>query len=291
MKRLVLWVLPVFLIVAIAGVWAVVRAQERQLDVPYVPTPHEVVAEMLKMAAVTDKDVVYDLGCGDGRIVISAARDHGASGVGVDLDPRRIEESKQNAEAAGVAERVEFFVRDLFEMDISPASVVTLYLLPDINVRLRPTLLSELRPGSRIVSHDFDMGDWKPDEQKRVQVVRGHNIYYWVIPAQTAGTWRVRVEGSGLQRDRTLHLEQKYQMLSGTMAPATGTERDIQDGRMRGTQVLFTSNEEVQGRRQPVRFDGRVNGNIIRGSATWGEGEDAVRRNFTATRVANAPGK
>jgi len=150
-----------------------------RLDVPFVPTPEEVVAEMIKLAKVTKNDVIYDLGSGDGRIVIAAVKQTGARGVGVDIDPRRIEEANENAIKAGVADRVKFVQQDLFKADIKPATVVTLYLLPDINLRLLPKLLSELRPGARIISHNFHMGDWKP--QQTVQV-GSHTVFYWEVP-------------------------------------------------------------------------------------------------------------
>jgi len=156
-----------------------VEVQER--DVPFVPTPNTVVAEMLRIADVNENDVIYDLGSGDGRIVIAAAQDYGARGVGVDIDPELVEEANQNAEAAGVDDRAQFIQQDLFETDISEASVVTLYLLQDVNLRLRPKLLEELQPGTRIVSHAFDMGDWEPEE---VVQVDGRTIYYWVVPEE-----------------------------------------------------------------------------------------------------------
>jgi SAM-dependent methyltransferase len=152
-------------------------------DVPYVPTPQSVVDEMLKIAAVGKNDVVYDLGCGDGRIVITAAQKYGARGVGYDIDPQRIAESNENAKKAGVTDRVKFAVQDLFEADFRDASVVTLYLLPAVNLKLRPKLLDELKPGTRVVSHAFDMGDWKPDKTVEVE---GRTIYYWVVPEKSA---------------------------------------------------------------------------------------------------------
>jgi SAM-dependent methyltransferase len=148
-------------------------------DVPYVPTPQAVVDEMLKMAEVTKSDVVYDLGCGDGRIVITAAKQFGARGVGIDIDPERIKESNANAVKAGVADRVKFIQQDLFEADFKEATVVTLYLLPTINLKLRPKLWSDLKPGTRVVSHAFDMGDWKPDKTSEAD---GRPVYFWVIP-------------------------------------------------------------------------------------------------------------
>ncbi|MFN2386345.1 MAG: amino acid permease [Thermoanaerobaculia bacterium] len=156
-----------------------VRPLDIQPEVPYVPTREDVLAEMMKMAAVTKDDVVYDLGCGDGRIVITAVKDFGAKGVGVDIDPRRIQESEENARKAGVSDRVQFIQGDLFEANISKASVVTLYLLPSVNLRLRPKLLKELKPGTRVVSHNYDMGDWKPLKQSQIG---DHMVYLWVIP-------------------------------------------------------------------------------------------------------------
>jgi SAM-dependent methyltransferase len=155
------------------------RAPKRPPDVWWEPSSEAVVTAMLKLAKVTSKDVVYDLGCGDGRIVIAAARDFGARGVGIDIDPKRIEESIENAKKAGVTDRVKFIEDDLFESDIHEATVVTLFLWPSLNLKLRPKLLKELKPGTRVVSHIHDMGEWAPDAQ---QVVNGARIYLWVIP-------------------------------------------------------------------------------------------------------------
>lgn len=150
-----------------------------RLDVPYVPTPQEVVNSMLDLAKVGKNDVLYDLGCGDGRIVVTAAKERGARGTGIDLNPQRIAEAKENAKKAGVEDRVAFRVGDLFEADVSPATVVTLYLLPDVNVKLRPRLWKQLKVGTRVVSHDFDMGaEWPPE--KTVQL-NGHRLHYWTI--------------------------------------------------------------------------------------------------------------
>lgn len=162
------------------------QSPNRAPDVPYVPTPPEVVDAMLKLANVKAGDVVYDLGCGDGRIVITAAKEHGARGVGIDINPQRIKESNANAQQAGVADRVKFTTQDLFETDLSEATVVMLYLLPAINLKLRPKLLRELKPGTRIVSHSFDMGDWKPE--KTVAVASNgseRTIHFWTVPAKT----------------------------------------------------------------------------------------------------------
>ena len=163
----------------IAGVEIV----DQPLDVPYVPTPNQVVARMLIMAGVNNKDFLYDLGSGDGRIVIAAARDYGTRGIGYDLNPKRIQESNENARKAGVTNRVRFILKDIFEADLTGATVVTLYLLPDVNLRLRPKLLNELRPGTRIVSHNYDMGDWKAEAYEEL-TIKGtkHYIYRWTVP-------------------------------------------------------------------------------------------------------------
>ncbi len=175
-----------------------------QLDAPYLPTPQNVVEEILKLANVNKGDILYDLGSGDGRVVIAAAQKFGTRGVGVELDPQRIQEANENAQKAGVTNRVRFLQQNLFQTDISKATVVTLYLLPEVNLKLRPKLLSQLKPGTRIVSHEFDMGGWKP--QRVVKVLgpkrgenflyrdescytilvpdeqREHTLYFWVVP-------------------------------------------------------------------------------------------------------------
>ena len=153
----------------------------RKPDVVFMPTPPEIVTEMLKLAGVSKDDVVYDLGSGDGRIVIAAAKEFGARGVGVEISPKLVEEARANAEKAGVSDRVRFVEQDLFEADLREATVVTLYLLPELNLKLRPKLLRELRPGARIVSHLFDMEDWKPDrtfERPEDETT----VYLWVVP-------------------------------------------------------------------------------------------------------------
>jgi len=162
-------------------------------DVIFEPTPPQVVAEMLKIAEVNKNDVVYDLGSGDGRIVIAAAEIHGARGVGVEIDPDLVRQAQTSARNSGVSDRVKFIQEDLFAVDLSEATVITLYLLPHLNLKLRPKLLA-LKPGTRIVSHDFNMGAWKPE--KTTQVGR-HTIYHWVVPPP--GTLQLR-DGSGEYR-------------------------------------------------------------------------------------------
>ncbi|WP_103027342.1 SAM-dependent methyltransferase [Salinibacter altiplanensis] len=154
---------------------------EQESDVPYVPTPEPVVDRMLELANVDETDIVYDLGSGDGRIVIRAARTYGARGVGIEIDPARVEEARKNAQKAGVSDLVEFRQGDLFASNISDATVVTLYLLPSVNQKLRPILFEQLSPGTPVVSHDFDMGQWSPD---RTVDLKGDTVYRWTIPEE-----------------------------------------------------------------------------------------------------------
>jgi len=155
------------------------EAPTRRPDVIYVPTPEAVVEAMLQVANVGKNDIVYDLGCGDGRIPVTAAKKYGATGVGIDIDPQRIKEAKENVAKNNVGDKVTIVQGDLFEQDLSKATVVTLYLLPSLNVKLMPKLMRELKPGTRIVSHAFDMGDWKPEKELDVE---GRKVYFWTIP-------------------------------------------------------------------------------------------------------------
>ena len=269
--------------------------QKTEPDVEFVPTPTKVVLEMLKIANVTKEDVVYDLGCGDGRIVITAAKLYGARGVGVDIDPFRIRESNENAAKAGVADRVKFFQGDLFQTDLSEASVVALYLLPELNVRLRPKLFRELKPGTRIVSHDFHMGDWKPDYSGLVKNVSyqyfeimGHErdaqFYYWVIPAHAAGLWRLGVETPTSQRSFTLRLEQTFQEIKGSVIDR-GQEAAIIDARLMGDQISFTMKNGMDKRPVIMHFTGRISGDTMKGSAVVQEGSLTRKHDWTARRV------
>jgi SAM-dependent methyltransferase len=195
---------------SVAPIAEVADGPERPLDVPYVPTPEDVVEQMLTLAKVQKDDVVYDLGCGDGRIVITAAKKYGVRGVGVDIDPERIRESKENARKADVQDRVQFLQQDLFKTDVSEASVLMLYLLPEINLRLRPQLFQQLKPGTRIASHSFNMGDWQPDQTVQVPA-DGYDrtVHFWVLPAHVGGTWQLN--GTGAAGQNSLQVNQKFQ--------------------------------------------------------------------------------
>jgi SAM-dependent methyltransferase len=220
-------------------------------DILFVATPEQVGVEMLRMASVTSQDVVFDLGSGDGRLVIAAAREFGARGVGVEIDAPLVQTSRDAARTANVADRVTFLWQDLFVTDLRSATVVTIYLRDDVNLKLRPKLLHELAPGSRLVSHDFAMGDWTADRVQRFQgSTRIHTLYFWVIPGHAEGVWQVRL-GEG---DARLTLAQRYQTLSGTLA-ANGGEQVLTDARMAGDRVTFTAGERT--------FTGKVAGDTI----------------------------
>ncbi len=178
--------------ISAAGLWAQTAQLRREPDVPYVPTTEQAVDAMLKLANVNKADTVYDLGCGDGRIVISAAKTYGAHAVGIDINPERIKEARENAKKAGVENLVQFKEQDLFEADIHEATVVTLFLLSDVNLKLKPKLMRDLKPGTRVVSNTFTMGDWKPDKEFTVGTDEeagylSHRLFLWTIPANKEG--------------------------------------------------------------------------------------------------------
>lgn len=250
--------------------------------------------EMLKMARVTKNDIIYDLGCGDGRIVITAAKIFGARGVGVDIDPVRIKESIENARQAGVTDRVKFFEQDLFKTDFSEATVVTLYLYDDLNLKLRPKLLRDLKPGTRILSHEFDMGDWKPDNSGTVRNVelyyqpnipskKDTNYYYWVIPADVAGVWRWSMSTSTGKQDYTLRLVQQFQEIRGEVN-VKGQEASIAEARLVGDQLSFTFRDDTNKQKAVMRFNGRIGGDTIKGDVEVQGEPSAGNYNWTAKR-------
>lgn len=211
------------------------------LDVPYVPTDEKIVHAMLDLADVTSQDVLYDLGCGDGRIVVAAALERNTHGVGIDIDPMRITEAIEYAGHTGVEYMVNFYEGDLLEVDFSSATVVTLYLLDLVNVQLRPRLLDELRPGTRIVSHAFDMGDWKPDQRQNCGSI---NIYKWIVPAKVAGTWEWQTTTGETYR---VELKQKYQQLTGN-AWIDGEEAQLKNALIRGDLLELLVSEKANTR-------------------------------------------
>lgn len=216
------------------------QIQAQDLDVPYVPTPNDVVEKMLDLADVGSGDYVIDLGSGDGRIVIAAAK-RGAVGHGVDLNPTRVAEAKENAQAEGVAGRVMFLQEDIFETDFGEASVVTMYLLSSVNEKLRPSLLENLRPGTRVVSHSFDMGDWKPDEALRYS---NRNIYYWIIPAKVGESWKWETNGERF----SMEAKQEYQEIN-VKINAGNRSFTTEEAILKGKRINLIANDEENGTR------------------------------------------
>jgi len=238
------------------------RQEKIKLDVSYEPSSEEVVGAMLEIAKVGKNDLVYDLGCGDGRIVIAAAQKAGARGVGVDLDPERIKESLENARKASVADRVQFFQQDLFQTEIGKATVVMLYLWPEVNLKLRPKLFRELKPGTRVVSHSHDMGSWEPDQT--ITASDGHKVHFWVIPANVTGTWEWDMPG---EKERyVLKLSQQFQKVSGALQLGSD-EIPVKNLELEGNRLQFTVEWFFKGQRQTLRFIGQVQGHLIEGTA------------------------
>jgi SAM-dependent methyltransferase len=254
----------------ILGTWVDPGGAEVKKDVPYVPTPQHVVNRMLQIAQVSSSDYVIDLGCGDGRIVITAARDRGARGFGVDIDPQRIEESIANAQREGVTDMVEFRVQNLFDTDISKASVLTLYLLPVVNLQLRPRILTELRPGTRVVSHDFDMGEWDPDHSEMLDYSA---VFFWVVPANVSGEWAMNDGREELQ----IVLEQEFQNVRGT-AWHQDRELPLKNVSLRGDRLSFTLERMVNGKLTPVTYRGKAEGNRITGDREPGQSPWSAER-------------
>ncbi len=250
-------------------------------EAPYIPSPPAVIDEMLRVAGLGKGDLLYDLGCGDGRIVIAAALKYGVCGVGVDANPRRIQECNENARKAGVGDRVRFLRQNLFDVDISAATVMTLYLLSAVNLKLRPKLLRELKAGARVVSHEFGMGEWPPD---RILEAEGYPVYYWMVPAQVKGLWEVVAEGGRGKSNRyVLRLDQHFQAVSG-MLEWGGTELPVTGASLKGDVLQFTVRPGGAGPERAMRFHGSVDGNIIRGLiASDGSGREAA--GWTARRI------
>ncbi len=231
-------------------------------DTPYVQTPQNVVDRMLQVAHVGPGDYVIDLGSGDGRMVITAAQKYGARGFGVDLDRRLVELANRLAVRAGVADRAVFYERDLYDTDLTSASVVTIYLLPEVNLMVRPKLLATLKPGTRIVSHDYDMGDWPPDEQmvldapdKPVGRDKKSKVFFWVVPANAAGKWRWQLPVAGRPADFELSVAQNFQAITGSVTVG-GNPWPLENARLTGEDISFTVNDKNAALR--YEFSGRI---------------------------------
>jgi SAM-dependent methyltransferase len=244
----------------------------QNLDVPYVPTPEDVVEKMLDITNVGPGDYVIDLGSGDGRIVIAAAK-RGAIGHGIDLNPVRVKEADENAIKAGVANKVVFLEGDLFEADISNATVITMYLLSTVNLKLRPELLEKLRPGTRVVSHSFSMGEWEADEHA---VVNSRNVYFWIIPASVAGTWEWSINGERF----TMNVQQDFQKLNLNVASGSG-KFNIENPVLAGEKISFTAVNGRNGHRYV--YHGIVEEGNITGTVQIHRGRRLIE-NWSATR-------
>jgi SAM-dependent methyltransferase len=252
--------------IAISAAALAERGETPALDVPYVPTPPEVVERMLDMAEVKPDDFVIDLGSGDGRIAIAAAK-RGARAFGVDIDPQRVEEAQENARKAGMLGRVSFRRQNLFDTRIDEANVLTMYLLRKVNLDLRPRVLDELRPGTRVVSHAFSMGDWKPDGHSEVGY---RQVYLWIVPAKVAGRWRVQDGAESF----SLTLEQSYQYITGKAQVGDRTV-ELSEGRLMGANIILTL---ADGR----MYQGRVDGDRIEGTSSSGSTQQSL---WQATRT------
>lgn len=241
---------------------------------PYVPTPNVVVDQMLTLANVGAGDFVIDLGSGDGVIVLTAAHQRKSGGYGVDIDEELVRLSNLRAKSLGVSDRVLFEAKDIFKTDVSKATVVTLYLLPEFMRRLRPKLFNELKPGTRIVSHDYHFDEWQHDddisfdvpEKEFISGVPHATLYLWIVPAKVDGAWRMQLDGEEYQ----LALKQRYQEFEGT-AEAKGRQVGLVEPRMKGADIQFVM---MQGSNRG-QFSGRVNGDRMEGTVTFGNGKVA----------------
>lgn len=247
------------------------------LDVPtpYVPSTQSNVDEMLRLAAVRPGDVVYDLGSGDGRVVISAARDWGARGVGIELDPKLVAESRELAKRDGVADRVSFREGDVLKASIGDATVVTMYLLTPLVNRLQPRLLAELKPGTRIVAHDYGFAEWKPDRHVHVS----KNFYLYVVPAPAAGKWQLTMSLPAGAREYELELAQRFQEIKGG-ARVTGGYLPAFEAKLTGDRIEFVLIDD----HLSYRFEGRVSALAMEGVVRWGHGPRQQESTWRATR-------
>jgi hypothetical protein len=276
------WVRAALLLFAALPALAPAAEQHQQADVPFVVTPPNVVDAMLKIADVGARDFVIDLGSGDGRILITAAKQYGARGLGVDIDPQLVDIARQQARREGVADRVRFIVENLFTTELDSATVLTMYLYPRVMTQLRPRMFAELKPGSRIVSHEFDMEDWPADGRVTIPVPDkpygppSSDVFLWILPANAAGVWRWRAA----EMDYEVTLSQTFQALEGG-AVAGGRAGRVERGKMQGDEIRLTLTAEVGGRMQRQELSGRVSGDSISGTIKTDGGE----RDWKAARA------
>jgi SAM-dependent methyltransferase len=264
------------LLACLSGIARPTSAATLDIPTPYVPSTELNVDEMLRLANVQPKDVVYDLGSGDGRIVIAAARDWGARGVGIEIDPKLVAESRERAAREGVADRVSFRQDDVLKAQMGDATVVTMYLLTSLVNRLEPKLFSELKPGTRIIAHDYPFGDWKPDRQVKVS----KTFYLYVVPARVTGKWQLAVALPGTAREYELELKQRFQEVSGG-ARVTGGYLPAFEPRLDGERIAFILIDD----NTSYRFEGLVAGAAMEGVVRRGVGPRQQQATWKATRI------
>ncbi|MGZ8267609.1 MAG: SAM-dependent methyltransferase [Burkholderiales bacterium] len=265
--------------VALVAAAATPILAQQFFDVPFVPTPQIVVDEMLRLAKVGPNDVVYDLGSGDGRIVITAARKFGARGVGVELNEHLIYQSEESALQAKVSDRVKFLQQDFFKTDFSEASVVTLYLLPGVMKRLRERMLL-LKPGTRLVAHDFDFDDWRPDVKTTIR----KNVFLWIVPAKVGGRWQMRVELPEGPFGFEMDVRQKYQEIDGVVR-IEGLPGGIWEAKLEADRIRFVVvDSRDRDHEASLYFEGTAAGNTMQGEGIRGVGNQAIRFKWRATR-------
>ncbi len=257
-------------------------------EAPYVATPIEVVRAMLDLGSVGPNDFLIDLGSGDGRIVIIAAKEYGASGFGVDFNQKLIELSKKKAVAEGVERQTEFFTQNIFKTDIRKATVVTMYLLNEVNLELRPKLLNELKPSTRVISHDFHMGEWRPDKMKHLDVPRLYQkdsiLYLWNIPAKVAGQWQWQLLLRGENQFFDLEMSQTFQVISGVVHNQ-GYKFLIFNPSLEGDRIRFSLISEADERMVQQDYAGRVEGDTIVGTVKLGGSIKTIVMKWRAKRI------
>lgn len=251
-----------------------------EVPTPYLPSTHVAVEEMLRVADVKPSDLVVDLGSGDGRIPITAATQFGARGYGVDIDSKLVDEANENARKAGVADRVLFEQRDVFKTDLKEATVVTLYLLTGLVNRLKPKLMSELRPGTRIVAHDFGFQDWTPDRSVNIS----KNYYLYIVPAKVAGAWRLEATLGEAQHVYDVDIKQDHQKIQGGARGEAGAGfLPLFESRLEGDLIRFALVDDGRAH----HFEGRVHASYMEGTVTSGIGRGTVKRTWRAERILN----
>lgn len=273
------------MIMVMLGIALGMPATSHADEVPYVTTPTAVVDAMLSIAGVGDKDYLYDLGSGDGRIVIAAAKQFHARAVGIEYDGTLVAQSLESAAREGVSDRVEFLQQDIFASDFRDATVLTMYLLPEVNLDLRPRILFELRPGTRVVSHDWDMGDWEPDDRRVIPVpgktvwpLTESRVYLWIVPARVAGYWRGTLAGPDGEEPVVIEFAQRYQKASATVWLRRWTLAG--NGRIRGDSVsVRLDRSSWKPGAAPLEFTLRVEGGRIEGEALDGRERFLLRAN------------